>query len=234
MNKLAIIIPVYNEEETIKTVIDDWKNILNKNKFDLIIVNDGSTDRTNLILYKIKKKNKHIKILNKLNGGHGDSILFGYKYALKKNYSFIFQVDSDNQFSSSDFYKLWKIKEQKCDFILGCRENRKDPLIRIILSKIILKILFIIFFQKYIPDANSPYRLIKNKFLKTFINNCRNKYLVPNILMSLFAKKIIFINVKHYQRSTGTIEWSLKKLFFFGAKLILEIIYFKINKNKHN
>jgi len=233
MKKLAIVIPVYNEEDNIKKVLDDWKIILKKNEFDIIVVNDGSHDKTNFILNKIKKNNKHIKILNKLNGGHGDSILSGYKYAVKRNYQFIFQVDSDDQFSSLDFNKLWKIRNKDCDLILGCRENRQDPIIRIFLSKIMLRFFFIIFFQKYITDANTPYRLIKNKFLKIFLNNCNKKYLAPNILMSLFAKKIITINVKHFQRSKGVIKWPAKKLIFFGIKLIIEIIKFKklISKN---
>jgi glycosyltransferase involved in cell wall biosynthesis len=233
MKKLAIVIPVYNEEDNIKKVLDDWKIILSRNEFDIIVVNDGSLDKTNFILNKIKKNNNHIKILNKLNGGHGDSVLFGYKYAVKKNYQFIFQVDSDDQFSSLDFNKLWKIRNKDYDLILGCRENRKDPIIRIFLSKIILRFFFIIFFQKYISDANTPYRLIKNKFLKIFLNNCNKKYLAPNILMSLFAKKIIPINVKHLQRSKGVIKWPVKKLIFFGIKLIIEIIKFRkiISKN---
>ena len=227
MKKLAIVIPVYNEEDNIKKVLDDWKIVLDKKDFDIIVVNDGSLDRTNLILKKIKKNNNNIKILNKLNGGHGDSILFGYKYAVKKNYQFIFQVDSDNQFSSLDFNKLWKIRNKDFDLILGCRVNRKDPMIRIFLSKIILRFFFIIFFQKYITDANTPYRLIKNKFLKIFLNNCDKKYLAPNILMSLFAKKIIPIKVGHFQRSKGMIKWPLKKLFFFGIRLIIEIVKFR-------
>jgi len=227
MKKLAIVIPVYNEEDNIEKVLDDWKIVLRKNEFDIIIVNDGSVDKTNFILNKIQKKNNHIKILNKLNGGHGDSVLFGYKYAVKRNYQFIFQVDSDDQFDSLDFNKLWKIRNKDYDLILGCRENRKDPIIRIFLSKIILRFFFIIFFQKYITDANTPYRLIKNKFLKIFLNNCNIKYLAPNILMSLFAKKIIPINVKHFQRSKGAIKWPVKKLIFFGIKLIIEIIKFR-------
>lgn len=228
MKKLAIVIPVYNEENIIEKVLNDWKNILNKKDFDLIIINDGSQDKTGFILKKIKKKNNHIKILNKLNSGHGDSIVLGYNYSIKKNYQFIFQVDSDDQFAASDFKKLWKIKNKDYDIILGCRKKRKDPIIRIILSKIILKIFFIVFFQKFISDANTPYRLIKNKFLRIFLKNCDRKYLAPNILMSLFAEKVVSINVKHFQRSTGIAAWSFKKIIYFGVKLIAELIYFRL------
>ena len=56
--ELAVVIPVYNEEEAIKKVIDDWKKILPTKSFDLIIVNDGSTDNTKSILLDYKKKLK--------------------------------------------------------------------------------------------------------------------------------------------------------------------------------
>ena len=84
MKELAVIIPVYNEQENIEKVLNDWKSILEKKKFDIIIINDGSKDKTKIILNKIKKKNSNIKIINKLNGGHGESIYLGYKYAVKK------------------------------------------------------------------------------------------------------------------------------------------------------
>ena len=84
MKELAIVIPVYNEEENIEKVLNDWKKILDKKIFDIIIINDGSKDKTKFILDKIKKKNSHIKVLNKKNGGHGESIFLGYKMAVNK------------------------------------------------------------------------------------------------------------------------------------------------------
>ena len=56
MKYLAIIMPVYNEQDIIKKVINDWKNVLNKKDFDIIIVNDGSKDKTRSILNHIIKR----------------------------------------------------------------------------------------------------------------------------------------------------------------------------------
>ena len=61
MKELALIIPVYNEEENIEKVLNDWKKILEKKKFDIIVINDGSKDKTRFILNKIKIL---IKIIN--------------------------------------------------------------------------------------------------------------------------------------------------------------------------
>ena len=227
MKDLAIVIPVFNEEENIEKVLNDWKKILEKNKFDIIVVNDGSKDKTKLILDKIKKKNTNIKIINKLNGGHGESIYLGYKYATKKKYKFIFQVDSDDQFSTSDFKSFWRVRDKPYDLIIGYRQYRKDPLLRIFLSKIVLRLFFLIYFKKNISDANIPYRLMKIKFLDDFIKNSSKKYIAPNILMTLYAKNVLSLKVKHFQRSKGVIRWPLKRLFYFGVRLIVEIAEWK-------
>ena len=227
MKELALIIPVYNEEENIEKVLNDWKKILEKKKFDIIVINDGSKDKTKLILDKIKKKNSNIKIINKLNGGHGESIYLGYKYATKKKYKFIFQVDSDDQFSASDFKALWKLKDKSYDLIMGYRQYRKDPLLRIFLSKVVLRLFFLIYFKKNISDANIPYRLMKIKFLDKFIKNSSKKYIAPNILMTLYAKNVLSLKVKHFQRSKGVIRWPLRRLIYFGVRLIVEIAEWK-------
>ena len=227
MKELALIIPVYNEEENIEKVLNDWKKILEKKKFDIIVINDGSKDKTKLILDKIKKKNSNIKIINKLNGGHGESIYLGYKYATKKKYKFIFHVDSDDQFSASDFKALWKLKDKSYDLIMGYRQYRKDPLLRIFLSKVVLRLFFLIYFKKNISDANIPYRLMKIKFLDKFIKNSSKKYIAPNILMTLYAKSVLSLKVKHFQRSKGVIRWPLRRLFYFGVRLIVEIAEWK-------
>ena len=227
MKQLAIIIPVYNEEENIEKVINDWRKILEKKKFDIIVINDGSKDKTKLILDKIKKKSSNIKVINKLNGGHGESIYLGYKYATKKKYKFIFQVDSDDQFNASDFKALWKLKDKPYDLIMGYRQYRKDPLLRIFLSKVVLRLFFLIYFKKNISDANIPYRLMKIKFLDKFIKNSSKKYIAPNILMTLYAKSVLSLKVKHFQRSKGVIRWPLRRLFYFGVRLIVEIAEWK-------
>jgi dolichol-phosphate mannosyltransferase len=227
MKQLAIIIPVYNEEENIEKVINDWSKILEKKKFDIIVINDGSKDKTKLILDKIKKKSSNIKVINKLNGGHGESIYLGYKYATKKKYKFIFQVDSDDQFSATDFKALWKLKDKSYDLIMGYRQYRKDPLLRIFLSKVVLRLFFLIYFKKNISDANIPYRLMKIKFLDKFIKNSSKKYIAPNILMTLYAKSVLSLKVKHFQRSKGVIRWPLRRLFYFGVRLIVEIAEWK-------
>ncbi len=222
--ELAVVIPVYNEEEAIKKVIDDWKIILPAKLFDLIIINDGSTDNTKSILLNCKKKIKNLIVINKTNAGHGKAVCDGYNFAIKKGYKYIFQTDSDNQFFASDFKKIWNKKNNSnYDIILGDRFKRNDPFLRVFLSKVVLRLLLKILFGKYVVDPNIPYRLIKTDFMRKFIKLRPEKFIAPNIIMTLQAKKVSFVRVKHAKRSYGEIQWPLKKLFIFGTILLKDL-----------
>ena len=90
--KLAVIIPFYNEEENILNIINEWSTIINKNQMDLILINDGSTDKSLNLLKKNKIKYNNLILINKKNEGHGSAIIKGYSFAAKKNYKFVFLI----------------------------------------------------------------------------------------------------------------------------------------------
>ena len=126
---LVVVMPVYNEKEIIKKVIKDWLKATIKIRSVIIIVDDGSTDETLKIVKSIKSK--RLIILKQNNAGHGPAILKGYNYSKKLRAKYIFQVDTDNQFFSSDFKNFWKLRE-KFDLILGYRNIRYDANLRLI------------------------------------------------------------------------------------------------------
>ncbi len=224
MKELAVVIPVYNEEEVIEKIVNDWTKILPSKNCDLIIVNDGSKDKTEIILSKCKDNYKNLIIINKTNEGHGAAICDGYKYALEKKYSYVFQTDSDDQFFSSDFKILWENKENSnYDMILGNRHKRDDHFLRVFLSKVILRLILKTFFRKQVTDANIPYRLIDTKFLMDFMKLKPEKFIAPNIIMTLHAKNVKFIKIRHTKRNHGELQWSIKKLLKFGLILIKDL-----------
>ena len=229
MKKLAILIPAYNEEKSINECVDNWSSInINIDKFDIIIANDGSTDSTLKILKEKKISVKNLIILNQNNSGHGPTIINLYKYALKLNYEYIFQTDSDNQFLVSDFYKLWEEKEN-FDFICGKRSNRKDKFHRLLITKILKILIFLIFF-KNLPDVNSPFRLFKSKNLTNFFKIIKNNCLIPNIFLSIYASKkykIKFIDVEHLERKEGTVSILGLKLINFCIISFFQFISFR-------
>jgi glycosyltransferase involved in cell wall biosynthesis len=229
LKNLAIVIPVFNEEKTIEKVVLSWSKVLAQNEFDIILINDGSTDSTQKILLDLDDKIKNLVLINKENEGHGFTIVKGYQYAVDKNYSYIFQTDSDDQFSPKDFEKFWNRREKlnEVDIIMGSRKNRNDPIIRIFLSKIVLRIILKLFFGKNLVDPNIPYRLMSGNFISKFLKIKPEKYIVPNIVMSLFANDVIFVDVLHYKRIYGEVSWSMTKLFNFGLRLLKDLNNFR-------
>ena len=231
--QLGIVIPVYNEENSIKKIILEWSGVLDKEFCDLIIINDGSQDNTVNILKNESENIDNLIIVNKKNNGHGSAIVTGYEYCVQNNYDFIFQTDSDDQFFADDFQKIWDCRNQNLDLILGDRVHRSDSFLRVFLSRVILKKLIKILFNKNMVDPNIPFRLVKNSFLKKYLNLDPQKYIAPNIQMSLYAENIKFIEVSHKSRKFGKKNWSLKEIIKFGIRLIKDLIRFKNEKNQH-
>lgn len=99
MNSLYIVIPAYNEEDNIEKCVQDWYPIVEKYHGDgasrLVIIDDGSKDQTYQILTKLAKTRPLLQPLTKENGGHGSTVLSGYKYAINHKAEYIFQTDSD-------------------------------------------------------------------------------------------------------------------------------------------
>ena len=83
MDKLYIVIPAYNEEEMITTVIDQWHQVAVSvgPESRLVVIDDGSKDHTYEIIKNCEKKYPQLIALTKENEGHGATIRYGYKYA---------------------------------------------------------------------------------------------------------------------------------------------------------
>ena len=152
-NCLYIIIPAYNEEANIRNVIHDWYPIVDKIGTDsrLLIVDDGSKDHTYSIIQSEIGTHPQLEVVTKANGGHGSSILFGYKKALSSSADYIFQTDSDGQTCADEFWDFWDARDSY-DIQIGSRCNREDGFSRVVVTKT-LKAVVRLFFHVSIEDA---------------------------------------------------------------------------------
>ncbi|MGE4357224.1 MAG: polyprenol monophosphomannose synthase [Candidatus Omnitrophota bacterium] len=117
--KVAIVIPTYNERENVETLVEE---ILSLDKdFHLIFVDDNSSDGTGKILDNLKEKYIQLQVIHRTEKlGLGSAYRAGFKFALKNQFDFIFQMDAD--FSHSPQYipqMLSAIKD--CDLVIGSR-----------------------------------------------------------------------------------------------------------------
>jgi len=242
LNKLdlVIVIPAYNEEACIENVIELWtqgiSNILKNENFKILVINDGSKDNTGTILDQIASTNKYLIAKHQLNGGHGNAVVNGYKFAVEMDPDYIFQTDSDDQFIPADFKHFWGLKEQS-DFILGFRQIRHDDPFRLLITKI-LKFSLLLIYGTYINDANIPFRLYKTSFLRKLLSVLPNPIpFAPNIFLSVLAKKtnqkLFNIPVIHKERETGEVSIRHMKLLKVCWQSLKELILFRVNLNQY-
>ncbi len=147
-SSLSIAIPAYNEEENLQWVV---KNTLKElplyfKDYEIIIVDDGSTDKTGIIADRLQEKYSSIKVIHQANGGYSKAMLTGIKAAKKE---FVAYMPADGQFLVSDMRHCFEYISGN-DLILGYRGGRSDySTRRVIFSYIFLLILLILFDIKY-------------------------------------------------------------------------------------
>lgn len=129
MNKLFIVIPAYNEKDNIENTVNDWYPIVEKyhgnGESRLVVINDGSKDNTYDILCELAKTRPLLLPLTKENGGHGSTVLYGYRFAIEHNADYVFQTDADGQTNPDEFDAFWS-QRQEYDALIGKRTDRGD------------------------------------------------------------------------------------------------------------
>jgi dolichol-phosphate mannosyltransferase len=159
-HELLVVMPVYNEQECIAVVLDEWMQALDAAGVSHLIlaIDDGSTDSTPDVLQDIGKSSSgRLEIISRPNRGHGQTCLEGYRHAIARHIPFILQIDSDGQSSPAHFHDFWRLRHD-FDVIYGKR-NRSDGFRRILASGILRVSLRILAGVDCI-DANVPYRLM--------------------------------------------------------------------------
>lgn len=131
MTKLSVVIPAYNEERNLnKGVLDEVSEYLEKSKLDyeVIIVDDGSSDNTREILKKYISKNTHFKLTENTHGGKAIAVLTGME---ESKGEIILFIDMDQATPINQWDKFLPIFEEGFDIVIGSRSGRKGaPFVR--------------------------------------------------------------------------------------------------------
>lgn len=193
--KLSIIIPVYNEENTITKIIDLVENVklFNRIKKELIIVDDCSTDLTFKKIMQAKRKYKNIKIIkHNKNRGKGTAVRNGIKLVTG---NIVIIQDADLEYDPKDYNLLIKpIIEGKAQVIYGSRVLKKT-------NKLYTGILFYIggksitwitnlLYNLHLTDEPTCYKVFKTDFLKSLNLKCKRFEFCPEVTAKIARKKI--------------------------------------------
>jgi dolichol-phosphate mannosyltransferase len=213
---LALVMPVYNEQDCIVEVVQSWKTVLSRldARYQLMVLNDGSRDRTAEKLASFSG-DQRVLVIDKPNSGHGPTILQGYRLAVERA-DWVFQCDSDNEMPAESFPVLWE-KRADYDALFGMRAGRMQPLPRRLISagsRLTVSLLF----GRGVPDVNTPYRLMRSSLLKPIIRQIPEDTFAPNVIISgavvRAGARIFNCPVPHEGRRTGSVsivKWKLWK-----------------------
>jgi glycosyltransferase involved in cell wall biosynthesis len=135
LSSVSLIIPAYNDEETVGRLIDDADALLSEicTDYEIVVVNDGSKDRTLDVIQGRAEVNSHVKLINHpVNKGFGYTIRELYHSGTKE---FIFSLPGDYQYAPKELIAMAEGLKTH-DFVIGLRVNRNDPFRRKMQSKV--------------------------------------------------------------------------------------------------
>jgi len=201
--KLSVIIPVYNEEKTIEKVIEKVRNVPVEK--EIIVVDDGSTDRTVNILKKIESKNyKDVKIIfKKKNEGKGSAIREGLK---KVKGDVVVIQDADLEYEPMDWLKMLKVMEEKKAYVVyGSRvlsKSKKSSFV-FYLGGRILSLIANFLYQAGITDEPTCYKMFRREVIENINLRCKGFEFCPEITAKVRKKgyKIYEVPIQYYPRS---------------------------------
>ncbi len=217
---LYIIIPAYNEKDNLADTINDWYPVVENigGESRLVVIDDGSRDNTYEIMQEMAKTRPLFQPLTKPNGGHGATLLFGYRYAIEHGADYIFQTDSDGQTNPKEFDAFWK-NRYKYDAILGHRNVRGDGKSRAFVERVVCMLLKL-YFGVSVPDANAPFRLMKADLVAKYIDRLPKDYNLPNIMFTTYfayyKEKLAFKKITFKPRQGGTNTINVKRIVKIG------------------
>lgn len=235
MSKIYFVMPAYNEAENIENTIQQWYPVVKKladegEESRLAIANDGSKDNTFAIMQGLKEKYPLFEPLDKPNSGHGATVLYLYRHAIKNGADFIFQTDSDGQTNPDEFWQMWENREE-FDFQIGYRKGREDGGSRIFVTKT-LRLVVWMMFHVWVTDANTPFRLMTTDKLQPIMDVIPADYFLCNVAISAIAVKwhykIGWYTITFKPRQGGVNSINMKRIFKIGWKALSD--FMTINK----
>jgi dolichol-phosphate mannosyltransferase len=190
MDSLFIVMPAYNEQENIDSIIDQWYPVIEKHgpESRLLIVDDGSTDETYRLICEAAQTRPALIHLTKANQGHGPTVLAAYRQALAAGADYIFQTDSDGQTLPGEFERLWDLRISY-DMALGTRTTREDGKARVVVSRT-LRAVVKWKFDVTVEDANCPFRLMNREVLEECLALIPLDYNLPNVALCALCAKL--------------------------------------------
>lgn len=229
LKELSVFFPAYNEEENIRRTVERSRQVLKKyaKKWEIIVVDDGSKDKTAEIIKEMASKDKRIKLVShKKNRGYGAAVRSGFKNC---RYEWMVFTDSDGQFDFSELPSFISTqKKTGADLVIGYYKKRRVSPIRK-LNTGFWQFLVRILLGLKVRDIDCGFKLIRKEVIDSMkLTSERGAFISTEFLVKAQKKgyKIVEIPVTHYAREDGiptganfnVIISSFKDLYNFKKK----------------
>lgn len=219
---LSIVIPFYNEEDSIKPLYDAVTDAMSKLEFtyELILVDDGSKDNTIGKMIEIAKTDSRLKVVKlKKNYGQTTGLHAGFQNAIGK---YIVTMDGDLQNDPADIGNMMEKLGEGNDICLGWRENRQDSAFSRLLPSKIANWLVRTVTGIPVRDNGCAIRSYKAETINKFPMYSEMHRLLP-VINALTGASFTQIPVKHHARQFGSSKYGLSRIY----KVILDLVALK-------
>lgn len=224
--KYSAVIPIYNESENIRLLYERLSFIMStlNGDYEIILINDGSTDTSEAILKEIAEKDKHIVLINfKKNFGQHPAVVAGL---LKAEGEYIITLDADLQNPPEEIPRIIAELDKGYDEVSGKRKRRKDSILRKIPS-FFVNLIISLKTGVWLEDYGSMLRVFKKGTAKKLAALFLEKQSYITMLIPKVSKNIREIEVLHDERLSGESKYNMLKLL----DAFFRIFFAKESKN---
>ncbi|WP_435925838.1 glycosyltransferase family 2 protein [Paenibacillus sp. DYY-L-2] len=232
MMRILVIIPAFNEEGNLGTLIEKFRDI----NVDILVINDCSSDRTAEVCERYGIK--HIDL--PCNLGIGGAVQTGYKYAANNNYDIAIQIDGDGQHNPHYINELIDpIINEQADMVIGSRyiakEGFQSSFIRRVGIKHFTRLIKLLLKQN-ITDPTSGFRACNRRVIQFFSEKYPTDYPEPETIVTLLRNelKVVEVPVIMNSRENGVSSINKIKAVYYMIKVSLAILidYFRENNKE--
>ncbi|MFC1641480.1 glycosyltransferase family 2 protein [Myxococcota bacterium] len=207
---LSVVVPVLNEEGNVEELVTRLLQVLEATgeQFEILFVDDGSTDRTPLLLKRLAERDRRIRLLLlSRNYGQEAAVQAGM---LRSRGRWVVQTDGDLQNPPEEIPKLLAPRELGYEIVFGTREHRRDPWHRVLASRGMIWVMRHVLGIELPPDVTT-FRAIRGDVAR-FIAGLPEKRKFFSALATWSGARSISVPVVHAERRTGTTKYNLARL----------------------
>jgi glycosyltransferase involved in cell wall biosynthesis len=220
--ELSLLIPLYNEEENLPILLDRVAEVMERlgRTYEVVLVDDGSTDRTPALLRKAVAERKHLRaVLFRRNSGQTAALAAAIQYSAGE---ILIPLDGDLQNDPQDIPRLLDKLSEGYDVVSGWRRNRQDTFITRILPSILANGLISLISGVKLHDYGCTLKAYRREVL-TPIQLLGEMHRFIPILATWQGAKVAEVEVSHHARTHGKSKYGLGRTF----KVILDLLTIK-------